>query len=78
MPTSALAARLTGSHREHDREILRLAVPALGALVVEPLFLLADSAIVGRLGTAQLAGLGVGSGVLLNAVLLCVLSPFTP
>ena len=53
-------------------EILRLAVPALGALVVEPLFLLADSVIVGRLGTAQLAGLGVGSAVLLNAVLLCV------
>lgn len=47
-------------------------MPALGALVVEPLFLLADSAIVGRLGTAQLAGLGVGSAVLLNAVLLCV------
>lgn len=47
-------------------------MPALGALVVEPLFLLADSAIVGRLGTGQLAGLGVGSAVLLNAVLLCV------
>ena len=28
----------------HDREILRLAVPAFGALVAEPLFLLADSA----------------------------------
>jgi len=35
----------------HDREILRLALPSLGALVAEPLFLLADSAIVGRLGT---------------------------
>ena len=69
--SSALAAWLIG-RRQHDREILRLAVPALGALVVEPLFLLADSAIVGRLGTAQLAGLGVGSAVLLNAVLLCV------
>ncbi len=51
--------------------MVRLALPALGALVAEPLFLLADSAIVGHLGTAQLAGLGVASAVLLNAVLLC-------
>jgi Na+-driven multidrug efflux pump len=41
----------------HDREILRLAVPAFFALVAEPLFLLADAAIVGHLGTPQLAGL---------------------
>ncbi|GGK73348.1 MATE family efflux transporter [Ornithinimicrobium pekingense] len=50
------------------REVLRLAVPAFLALVAEPLFLLADSAIVGYLGTASLAGLGVASGVLLTAV----------
>lgn len=50
------------------REILRLAVPAFLALVAEPLFLLADSAIVGHLGTAALAGLGVASAVLLTAV----------
>ena len=31
-----------------DREILRLAVPAFGALVAEPMFLLADSAMVGH------------------------------
>ena len=37
-----------------DREILRLAVPAFAALVSEPLFLLADAAIVGHLGTTQL------------------------
>ena len=49
------------------REILRLAVPAFLALVAEPLFLLADSAIVGHLGTAELAGLGVASSVLLTA-----------
>jgi putative MATE family efflux protein len=54
--------------RSTDREILRLAVPALGALVAEPLFLLADSAIVGRLGTAPLAGLGVAGAVLATAV----------
>ena len=41
-----------------DRQILPLAVPALGALVAEPLFVLADSAVVGHLGTAPLAGLG--------------------
>ena len=50
------------------REVLRLAVPAFLALVAEPLFLLADSAIVGYLGTSSLAGLGVASGVLLTAV----------
>jgi len=52
---------------DHRREILRLAVPAFLALVAEPLFLLADSAIVGHLGTAALAGLGVASAVLLTA-----------
>jgi putative MATE family efflux protein len=47
--------------------ILRLAVPAFLALVAEPLFLLSDSAIVGRLGVAPLAGLGIASSVLLTA-----------
>jgi putative MATE family efflux protein len=56
----------------HDREILRLAVPAFAALVAEPLFLLADSAIVGRLGTAELGGLGVAATVLGTLVNLCV------
>jgi len=45
-------------------EIVRLAVPAFLALVAEPLFLLADAAIVGHLGTPQLAGLGIASSVL--------------
>ncbi|HEY7486639.1 MAG TPA: MATE family efflux transporter [Streptosporangiaceae bacterium] len=56
----------------HDREILRLAVPAFGALVAEPLFLLADSAIVGHLGTAPLGGLGVAGQALSTLVNLCV------
>ncbi|MGH3343993.1 MAG: MATE family efflux transporter [Carbonactinosporaceae bacterium] len=56
----------------HDREILRLAVPAFGALVAEPLFLLTDSAIVGHLGTPQLGGLGVASTVLQTLVFLCI------
>lgn len=58
--------------RSHDREIWRLAIPAFLALVAEPLFLLADSAIVGHLGTTQLAGLGVAGVVLQTAVGLCV------
>jgi putative MATE family efflux protein len=58
--------------RRHDREIVRLAVPAFLALVAEPLFLLADAAIVGHLGTPELAGLGVASAVLQTAVGICV------
>ena len=50
-----------------QREILRLAVPAFLALIAEPLFLLADSAIVGHLGTTPLAGLGVASAALVTA-----------
>jgi putative MATE family efflux protein len=56
----------------HDREILRLAVPAFGALVAEPLFLLTDSAIVGRLGTISLGALGVAGQILATLVNLCV------
>jgi putative MATE family efflux protein len=51
-----------------SRTILALAVPAFGALVAEPLFLLADSAIVGRLGTVPLAGLGIAGAVLATVV----------
>ncbi|MGP2438762.1 MATE family efflux transporter [Streptomyces sp. JW3] len=61
-------ARSRPSRARHDREIIALAVPAFGALVAEPLFVLADSAIVGHLGTAQLAGLGVASALLTTAV----------
>ncbi|MBN6050529.1 MATE family efflux transporter [Nonomuraea sp. RK-328] len=56
-----------------DKEILRLAVPAFGALVAEPLFLLADYAIVGHgLGTVALGALGVAGAVLATMVNLCV------
>jgi putative MATE family efflux protein len=55
-----------------NRRILRLAVPALGALVAEPLFLLTDTALVGHLGPAPLAGLGIASTVLQTAVGLLV------
>lgn len=47
-----------------DRDILRLAVPALGALIAEPLFLLADTAMVGHLGAPALGGLAIASTAL--------------
>src|SRR5262245_38663961 len=50
----------------HDREIFRLALPAFGALVAEPLYILADTAVVGHLGTAPLGGLAVASSILLT------------
>lgn len=55
-----------------DRQILALAVPALGALVAEPLFVLVDSAVVGHLGTAPLAGLALASTILITVIGLCV------
>lgn len=60
------------TRRSQAREILALAIPAFLALVAEPVFLLADTAIVGHLGTASLAGLGVASAVLLTAANLFV------
>ena len=54
--------------RAQDLQIARLAIPAFAALVCEPLFLLADSAIVGHLGTAQLAALGIAGAALQTAV----------
>jgi len=48
----------------YDREILRLAVPALGALAAEPSYILVDTAIVGHLGRPQLAALGIAATVL--------------
>ncbi|MDQ2660661.1 MAG: MATE family efflux transporter [Actinomycetota bacterium] len=62
----------TASRRAVDRDILRLAVPALGALVAEPLFLLADTAMVGHLGATPLAGLGLASAVLQTIIGLMV------
>jgi putative MATE family efflux protein len=59
------------SRSPHDREIFRLALPALGALAAEPLYLLADTAIVGHIGTAQLAALALAATVLSAVVTLC-------
>jgi putative MATE family efflux protein len=51
----------------HDRRIFALAVPALGALAAEPLYILVDTAIVGHLGTPQLAALAIAATVLATA-----------
>ena len=51
----------------HDRRIFALAVPALGALAAEPLYILVDTAIVGHLGTTQLAALAIAATVLSTA-----------
>ncbi|HET6601331.1 MAG TPA: MATE family efflux transporter [Gaiella sp.] len=48
----------------YDRQIFRLALPALGALAAEPLYILVDTAIVGHLGRSQLAALGAAATAL--------------
>lgn len=55
-----------------DRQIWRLAIPAFGALVAHPLFLLTDAAIVGTLGTIPLAGLGAATTVIATIVGLAI------
>ncbi|MCD0453225.1 MATE family efflux transporter [Actinocorallia sp. API 0066] len=60
-------------HKENiDGEILRLAVPAFFALVAEPLFLLTDAMIVGRLGTEHQAGLTIAGQAMATLVGCCV------
>jgi putative MATE family efflux protein len=61
-----MATAPTRLRSRYDREIARLAIPAFGALVAEPLYVLTDTAIVGHLGTPQLAGLAVASTILLT------------
>ncbi len=65
-----LGRRLVG--RPGDREILRLAAPALGELAAEPLYVLVDTAIVGHLGTPQLGGLAVAGTILTTAFALLI------
>lgn len=68
-PTSGQTSAPSGGpnpdqNKAVDRRILTLAVPALGSLAVEPVYILVDTAIVGRIGTDQLAGLAVAAAVL--------------
>lgn len=55
-----------------DRSIAGLALPALGALIVEPLLLIVDAALIGHLGAAPLAGLAIASAILQTAVGLMI------
>ena len=66
MSSPRITRRLPPARSPLDREIARLAIPAFGALIAEPLYLLTDTAVVGHLGTPQLAGLAVASSVLLT------------
>jgi putative MATE family efflux protein len=49
-----------------DHEIARLAIPAFGALIAEPLYVLSDTAVVGHLGTPELGGLAIAGQALLT------------
>src|SRR4030095_3024600 len=53
--------------RSPARDVFALALPALGALAAEPLYVLVDTAIVGHLGTTQLASLAISATVLSTA-----------
>ncbi len=59
-----------------DREITRLALPALGSLAVEPLVSLVDTAFVGRLGADELAGLGISGAVFLWSFIIFIFLAF--
>lgn len=54
------------------RQIIALALPTFGQLIAEPTFILIDTAIVGHIGDAALAGLSIGSTIILTAVGLCI------
>ena len=56
-----LRSRLTAV----DRAILAISIPALGALAIDPLLTLTDTGFVARLGTTELAALGVSAAVLI-------------
>ncbi|MCP4434051.1 MAG: MATE family efflux transporter [Actinomycetia bacterium] len=64
------------AQRPLDRQIWALAGPAVLTLASEPLYLLADTAIVGRIGTEALGGLAVASAVLLFATGMLIFLTF--
>jgi MATE family multidrug resistance protein len=58
------------SRRGLDREILGLALPALGALAADPLVSIVDTIFVGRLGVVPLAALGINASIFSMAFVL--------
>lgn len=66
--------KVTGTppERSVNRRILALAIPTFGQLIAEPAFALIDTAVVGHVGDSALAGLSVGSTIVLTVAGLCV------
>lgn len=60
------------ANRAHDRQIFALAVPALGALIAEPIFLATDTIMVGHLGADALGGLAIASALLQTMIGLMI------
>lgn len=54
------------------KQLISLAIPIFGQLIAEPTFILIDTAIVGHIGDTSLAGLSIGSTIILTAVGLCI------
>lgn len=63
---------IASSRGEVLRNIWLLALPTFGQLVAEPAFVLIDTAIIGHIGRSALAGLSIGSTVLLTTTGLCL------
>lgn len=70
-PTKSTLVRGTLA-KSAPASLLTLALPTFGQLIAEPTFVLIDTAIVGHLGEYALAGLALGSTVILTAVGLCI------
>lgn len=70
LPTYSMWTRLVNVNI--NRRILALAIPTFGQLIAEPAFILIDTAIVGHVGDSALAGLSIGSTIILTTVGLCV------
>lgn len=54
------------------KQLAALAIPTFGQLIAEPAFILVDTAIIGHVSDSALAGLSLGSTVVLTAVGLCI------
>lgn len=65
-------ARQSATRESVHKQLAVLAVPTFGQLIAEPAFVLIDTAIVGHVSDSALAGLSLGSTVVLTAVGLCI------
>ncbi len=69
---SVTESQPSGDRTVNSRAIWALALPAFGALVAQPAFLLIDAAVVGTLGTIPLAAVGAASTLLAAVVGLTI------